>query len=292
MAHVSVRTEVRPLVSSMPTKGFTIQTGGSARRKVVKNENGTFQVSGVPGHSHNASGVLSVLCDLSRTRGTALNIGDPWAYGAIALGAADRGDSDDIDNADARYDRAIERGIGEIAIIPENCHQEIREPARSISEVRKLVTAQDRRSTLTYVEEVGGFVNATTGHPFISDYPDVYVDILHDRGDLTLAPRTNAGTFTGYKTPFVLQTDDYERDDVGGGEGDVFLVLLLDSDYRPTHSAWDPVVTLQAPSGELIVGQSPFEWVELAINEPGIYVVTVSSESALKTGDYVLIVAK
>ena len=58
------------------------------------------------------------------------------------------------------------------------------------------------------------------------------------------------------------------------------------------HPAWDPVVTLQAPSGKLIVGQSPFEWVELAINEPGIYVVTVSSESALKTGDYVLIVAK
>ena len=135
------------MVTSMPTTGFSIQTGGSARRKIIENDRGTFNVSGVPGHSHNASGVLSVLCDLKRNRGIDLNIADPWAYGAIALGAADRGDSEDVDNADARYDRAIERGIGEIAIIPENCHQEIREPARSIGEIRKLVTAEDRRST-------------------------------------------------------------------------------------------------------------------------------------------------
>ena len=54
-----IRTEVRPLVTSMPTTGFTIQTGGSARRKIIKNENSTFKVSGVPGHSHNASGVMS-----------------------------------------------------------------------------------------------------------------------------------------------------------------------------------------------------------------------------------------
>ena len=31
-----------------------------------------------------------------------------------------------------QFDRAIERGIGEITLIPENCHQEIREPVRDI----------------------------------------------------------------------------------------------------------------------------------------------------------------
>ena len=38
-------------------------------------------------------------------------------------------DSAVVDESD--YDRAIERGIGEIAIVPENCHQEIREPSTS-----------------------------------------------------------------------------------------------------------------------------------------------------------------
>ena len=49
----------------------------------------------------------------------------------------ERGDSQRIADTDARLERAIERGIGEICLRPENCHQEIREPVRSISEIRR-----------------------------------------------------------------------------------------------------------------------------------------------------------
>jgi len=161
-----------------------------------------------------------VLCDLSRARGVDIHIDDPWAYNPIALGAADVGDSLPVDNADARYERAIERGIGEITIIPENCHQEIREPARAISEIRKLVTAEDRLSTLTYVEEVGGFVDPTTNQPYISDYPDVDVDILHDRGDLSAAPIVgDDDVYTAHKTPFVIRPDNFTRNADGHGTG-------------------------------------------------------------------------
>ena len=255
----SVRTEVRPLVSSMPTTGFTIQTGGSARRKVIKNESGTFKVARVPGHSHNASAVLSVLCDLSRTRGGDINLSDPWSYTDIALGAADVGDSLPVDNADARDERAIERGIGEITIIPENCHQEIREPVRAISEIRKLVTAEDRLSTLTYVEEVGGFVDPITEKPYSSDYPDVYVDILHDRGDLTKATlAADDETYTAYNTPFTLQTDDFKRDEAGNGTGNAFVTDEDENLGTSGGSEWRGVVRFRWKPAERVYESDPF----------------------------------
>ena len=97
------------------------------------------------------------------------------------LQAAQPGDSAEVRDADARYNRALERGIGEIALRPENCHHEIREPVRSMSEVRILVAPDDRLQTMTYVEEVGGFVNMD-GSPYISDYPDIPIDLVgyHD----------------------------------------------------------------------------------------------------------------
>ena len=107
------------------------------------------------------------------------------------------GDSEPVYNEDARLDRALERGIGEICLRPENCHEEIREPVRSISEIRTLVAPDDRLQTLTYVEEVGGFVlrveeGEPDAKPYISDYPDVYVNILGinnpGRARYTLAP--------------------------------------------------------------------------------------------------------
>ena len=144
-----LRTEVRPSVQSMPTEGFSIQTGGSARRKIVPNEgNDHYKVSGVPGHTHNASAVLSVLCDQKRTRGVDFTLSDDWAYVPVVHNAADPGDNDPLD--EDLYDRALERGIGEIAIIPENCHQEIREPVRDIYELRTLVTPKDKLDTSVF----------------------------------------------------------------------------------------------------------------------------------------------
>lgn len=52
----NVLPEVRPSVESMPHEGFVMQTGGSARRSIIKNDGSdTYHVHGVPGHTHNAS---------------------------------------------------------------------------------------------------------------------------------------------------------------------------------------------------------------------------------------------
>ena len=184
-----LQSEVRPLVKAMPMTGFSLQTGGSARRRIIKpmrklagtdqfpiqNE---YRVSGVPGHTHNSSAVASVLVDLSQSRGFTKNF-EVWSAERIEMKENDPGDSDIVLDEDIRFDRALERGIGEICVRPENCHHEIREPMRSISEVRTLVAPDDRLQTLTYVEEVGGFVNQVGTSqrtvPYISDYPNVIV---------------------------------------------------------------------------------------------------------------------
>ena len=83
------RTEVKPLVASMPTSGFQLQTGGSARRRIVKNESDSYKVTGVPGHTHNASAVLSVLCDHTRTRGRTFTLTDEFAHEDVEHEAAD-----------------------------------------------------------------------------------------------------------------------------------------------------------------------------------------------------------
>ena len=88
------RTEVKPLVSSMPGAGFQLQTGGSARRRLVKNESDSYKVTGVPGHTHNASAVLSLLCDHTRTRPRRFTLTDEFAYGNVEHQLADPGDSE------------------------------------------------------------------------------------------------------------------------------------------------------------------------------------------------------
>ena len=117
--------------------------------------------------------------DNTETSNVPLIIQNHFAYAQVDLAAPRFTDSAEIDESD--YDRALERGIGEITIVPENCHQQIREPTRAISELRTLVMPKDKRDTLTYVEEVGGFVNQTTG--VVPDpeptYPDVVVDLFH-----------------------------------------------------------------------------------------------------------------
>ena len=134
----NVLPEVRPLVESMPHEGFVMQTGGSARRSFIKN-NGFdhYFVHGVPGHTHNSSAMLSVTADYSERRGVAEDISaGVWAEEKVDLGVNDFTDSVEPDDAAQLYDRAIERGIGTITLIPENCQHIIKEPARSISEVR------------------------------------------------------------------------------------------------------------------------------------------------------------
>ena len=66
--------EVRPVVTSMPTTGWFMQTSGSARKRVSANKGtstqGLFDVSGVPGHTHNSSAVLSVDAGLRSSGGS------------------------------------------------------------------------------------------------------------------------------------------------------------------------------------------------------------------------------
>ena len=200
--------DVRPAVQTMPLQGFHIQTGGSARRRIirptVKQTSTTqfpiqthYKVSGIPGHTHNASVVCSVLCDLHRTRQHEEKANEHlWSHTTMTLQEGFPTDSEFIKDTDARLERALERGIGEICLRPENCHDEIREPVRSISELRTLVAPDDRLQCLTYVEEVGGFVNvdqrSARTTPYISDYPDVMINILGvqdpNRKELPAAP--------------------------------------------------------------------------------------------------------
>ncbi len=87
----------------------------------------SYKVTGVPGHTHNSSAVCSVLVDNTERSNVPL-IQNHFAYAQVDLAHPRFTDSAEIDESD--YDRALERGIGEIAIVPENCHQEIREPTQ------------------------------------------------------------------------------------------------------------------------------------------------------------------
>ena len=185
-----LRPEVRPIVSSMPVEGFALQTGGSARRRVVPfdTSSNSYYVTGVPGHTHNTSAVCSVLVDNTERSNATFTIHEDFANAEVTHSVYDENginvgrytDSAAVDESE--YDRAIERGIGEIAIIPENCHQEIREPVRDIYEIRTLVTPKDKLDTLTYVEEVGGFVDQITGEVPEDEptYPDIEVDLFQE----------------------------------------------------------------------------------------------------------------
>jgi hypothetical protein len=218
------QSEVRPAVTGMPMDGYVLQTGGSARRRVIKplnkqEKNGTnvypiqneYRVSGVPGHTHNSSAVASVLVDLTQTRGFTKSFNAEWSEKVIELETDQPGDSDAYDNSDPRFERALERGIGEIALRPENCHHEIREPVRSISEVRTLVAPDDRLQTLTYVEEVGGFVGMKK-KAYISDFPIVNVDFLCYRDPAGTEVYGSGGNSTVYKsladgdTPILIES--------------------------------------------------------------------------------------
>jgi hypothetical protein len=255
----------------MPVDGFLMQTGGSAKRRVVPFDTsmGSYKVTGVPGHTHNSSAVCSVLVDNTEKSNVAFTISAHFANAEVLHAVNDPHpngpligrytDSAVVDEAD--YDRAIERGIGEIAIIPENCHQEIREPVRDIYELRTLVTPKDKLDTLTYVEEVGGFVDQTTGE--VPDplplYTDVQVDLLFDYndpvdanavvawvdGNNNAAGTGNAegvGIATEFRFEGDLSTAAFTRDANGQGDGISFAVLVR---AGVPFADWDGTITMQ-----------------------------------------------
>ena len=183
--------EVLPEVQSMPTTGWFCQTSGNARTRVVANTSasateGIFNVKGVPGHTHNASAVVSVDADYTRYRDAAIDV-DPnvWAVGAINMPAGLLTDSEEPNNQDERYDRAIEKCVGYMSLFPENCTGHIREPTRSISEIRTLVAPKARLDTLTYVDEQGGWRVPQDAddekfqrEALVSSFPDVHVSVM------------------------------------------------------------------------------------------------------------------
>ena len=183
------RPEVNPVVTNMPTEGNHLNSGGSARiRKIdlttrmINDTTCEFDVTGVPGHTHNASSVISVVADYSKTRARAIvTAANTWGPGTFNFAVNYPTDSVLPDNFEERANRAIERGIGSIAMTPENCNSFISEPTRSISEIRTLTCPSDQLQTQTYVEETSGWQvvgdNGTTT-PLVSSFPDVVVDIL------------------------------------------------------------------------------------------------------------------
>ena len=269
-----LRPEVRPDVTNMPVDGFLMQTGGSAKRRVVPFDTSmsSYKVTGVPGHTHNCSAVCSVLVDNTEKSNVAFTISEHFGNAEVVHAVNDENglligrytDSAVVDEAD--YDRAIERGIGEIAIIPENCHQEIREPVRDIYELRTLVTPKDKLDTLTYVEEVGGFVDQTTGE--VPDpeplYPDVQVDLLFDYDDPVDAAaqvawvdgnnnaagtgnRQGVGIATEFRFEGDWSTANFSRDANGQGNGTSFAVLVRAGvPFAQAHGAdWSGSITMQ-----------------------------------------------
>ena len=172
----NILPEVQPLVTSMPDKGYELQTGGSARRSFIKNTDDTYFIHGVPGHTHNASAMISVTANYTRKRGIVRTINKSWANDAVVMAAEDYTDSIEPRDKEERFDRAIERGIGRIILIPENTNHMIEEPVRSISEIRTIVSPKDQLKTLTYINNVHGDgwvdpVTGTAGSVFNRDEP-------------------------------------------------------------------------------------------------------------------------
>ena len=256
----------------MPVTGWICQTSGSARKRITKNTSsfkqgnldieGTFDVQGVPGHTHNASAVVSIDANYSRYRDAAIQVpAAVWAVGEIGLPAGMLTDSVPPDNEGERYDRAIERCVGYTALFPENCTGHIREPTRSIGEVRTLVAPKSRLDTLTYVEERGGWripndgddvKEESTRDVMVSDFPDVYIDV-RPLGVQTVQFRAADQAFPG--TCFIESgTNQWRVDAAAGGadavtteaDDDMNLRFVWDDDQKLYKTVQDYVFTLRS----------------------------------------------
>ena len=189
----NVFPEVLPNVTSMPTEGWFCQTSGKARRRITANTSasdseGIYDVRGVPGFTHNTSAVVSVTADYTRYRESRLFVPtNVWSVGHLEFPVGMLTDSLEPDNAEERFDRAIEKCVGKIALFPENCTGHIDEPTRSIGEIRTLVAPKSRLETLTYIDEMGGWRVPSGGNDrdaaedapdLDSLFPEVRVSVL------------------------------------------------------------------------------------------------------------------
>ena len=203
--------EVRPVVTNMPEETYVAQTQGSARSRTLPLDVNVYRVSGVPGHTHNSTAITSVSADFSSLRAANLVVTDDWAPAAFTMAVGEHDDSVRFDSeAEVRmYDRALEKGIGRIALVPENCHQQIDEPARAVAEIRTIVTSRNQLEGLTYIEEEGGWVDPVTGKHTDRTFGPVYIDMVGYSGTQTSDPfatrvaatniiaRDSAGTIIG-----------------------------------------------------------------------------------------------
>ena len=194
----------------MPTEGWFMQTSGSARKKVISNQGSNtspnYIVSGVPRHTHNTSALISLDADYTQVRTEAANLeAGAWSYDELPLLEGMLADSVPIADEDERFERAVERCVGYITMAPENCQSFIREPTRSVSEIRTLVAPKTRLDTLTYVEELGGLrvpSGAQGGSTALrSEFPDVSVSLtkVHKVGSIKMEPWIYAGDSFQYK---------------------------------------------------------------------------------------------
>ena len=122
------RPEVNPVVTNMPTEGNRLHSGGSARirsidltDRMINDTTCSFAVTGVPGHTHNASAVISVIADYSKLRDRTVTIEDQvWGKTrAATISFEYPTDSVLPPDFEERAERAIERGIGNIEMVPE-----------------------------------------------------------------------------------------------------------------------------------------------------------------------------
>ena len=205
-----VLAEVRPLVSNMPEQQYVAQTDGSARMRVAKFENGRYRVRGVPGHTHNSTAICNVEGDFTALRAVDLVVDEAFSYVGFGLEQYDIGEFSESVHFNeatevAMYDRAIEKGIGNIRLIPENCHQEIDEPTRAIAEIRTIVSSKQQLDSLTYIDEMGSHVDATTGldatEEFVAQVP---VYILGLRGSVGNGNRYAESRLVFTRTDYTL----------------------------------------------------------------------------------------
>ncbi len=282
--------EVIPDVTSMPTTGWRIQTGGSARRRIASNKgnslSGHYDVRGIPGHTHNASAVVSVNADYTRYRTVVIDVGaNVWAYGALNFPVHMLVDSIDPDNAEERYERAIERCIGYITLRPENCMSSIREPTRSIGEVRTLVTPKARLDTLTYVEEQGGWrVPDPVAFPVVGGVPNTgvrallgssYPNVAIDMRPLTvIRPGSSAVLDSTPSNLFIQGVDNYRWRILGGDEPESVIGTMSDG-----ATPWNGTITFKwDPDARLYKSE------ELTVRLNTVHELTPTGAAALEGG--------
>ena len=231
MFDAHVLAEVRPLVSSMPEQQYVAQTNGSARMRISKFEDGRYRVRGVPGHTHNSTAICSVEADFTETRAADLVVSPGFAYvDDEKYNAGEFAESEHAVEAEevAIYDRAIEKGIGNIRLVPENCHQEIDEPTRAIAEIRTIVSSKQQLDSLTYIDEMGSHVDPITGRDATDEFDgQVPVYILGLRGAMAdVAPNR-------YAESRIIFTD------VNHVVRGVFAISDNKGSYADTGALWD-----------------------------------------------------